>query len=282
MAACCAFAVTYAVTINYPELLNNNDKIVIENEYITDDLKYEDSLEEHDDSTYEKNNEISVYEHNSNHEKEKVYREEKSEVTVDKGQAIDNGEHTSGNKNVVINSEVMNTEEIKDNNIAAIDNSQNQNETDTNNNNISDKNNYIVQNYSESNYVENDNSNISVASYGNEVSKQREYLSERGVPDLSKSGLYINYVNQISQNEVEIMYSDDSRNLWVKICSEEDEDLKDSSKSVYYLEEDEQEKSKDDYEKNDYIVYRKNNKNYYILSDISIDDKFINDIIKYI
>ena len=29
-AACCALAVTYAVTINYPELINNQDRILIE------------------------------------------------------------------------------------------------------------------------------------------------------------------------------------------------------------------------------------------------------------
>ncbi|WP_294405421.1 hypothetical protein [uncultured Clostridium sp.] len=272
-AACCALAVTYAITTHFPELMNNEERISNQNGY--DMSSVEDSSKEDMISDGHNENIKETVDNDSNiirdNGKENNNKTEDDNLNISRNQQenISGRERQSYNdnpSNIEINdglagadqkSIVSDTDEVKE--------SGKGNSIPAGNSQVEIENNNIVKETTEedkSDKIEdNDNGSIRTASYYDENSKEREYLFQHGLPDLSDLNFNINYVNQISQNEIEVMYlSDKETDLWIRICNSEDDD--------------------NTYKKDDkYVIYKKNNKNYYIWSTGNIDSSIVDNVI---
>ena len=271
-AACCAFAVTYAITTHFPELMNNEERASKQNNYdvssvedIALDTQNENKeeisnsesniirdIEKGDNSNRENSDlDISGNEQGATLSRERQLYSDKplskdlkdNSNEVEQKNKIDYSELIKDSGRDSVNQEVNSKEDVENSSISIIEE---------------------IEEVKQDNYDETEstvNSDMRTASYHDEDSKQREYLFQRGVPDLSDLGFNINYVNQISQNEIEIMYlTDKEMDLWIKICDNEEAD------NTY---------KKD----NNYILYKKNDKNYYIWSSSSIDSTLVDNII---
>lgn len=272
-AACCALAVTYAITTNFPELMNNEERTSKQNSYDISSAESSSSDEQNEKVEKTDNNESNIIGYNEKDNSDMI-EDNTSSISGNQQEDISVTESQSGNDN-------PSSTELNDSTVQAEGNEQNSKINETysikesdNTNNISEdnsktevENSSAISEEAEQNLLQqtecNDNAVVRSASYFDEESKQREYLFQRGVPDLSDMGYNINYVNQISQNEIEVMYlSDKETDLWIKICNSKDET------STY----------KND---NSYAVY-KNNKNYYIWSTSNIDSALVDKIIGHI
>ena len=107
---------------------------------------------------------------------------------------------------------------------------------------------------------------------------QNEYLSQYNGPDLSDIGYNVDYINQMSENEIEIKYSNKEDDLWIRIYNKEESNAENSTEY-------EKQKISSDVVgdgKADGIIYRKNNREYYIWSSKNLDENFISNIKKHI
>ncbi|WP_294394029.1 hypothetical protein [uncultured Clostridium sp.] len=272
-AAFCALAVTYAITTHFPELMNNEEQISNQNGY--DMSSVEDSSKEDmiSDGYNENIKETTKNESNiiKDNEKGSNNKLEDDNVNISRNQQ----ENISGRERQSYNDNTSNIElnvslaEADQKNVAIdtdeVKESDNSTITTAGNSQVEIENNNIIKETTEEDKFKkienNDNEDIRIASYHDENSKERDYLFQHGVPDLSDLDFNINYVNQISQNEIEVMYSSDKEtDLWIRICNSEDDDntYKRDSK---------------------YVIYKKNDKNYYIWSTSNIDSSIMDNVI---
>ena len=272
-AAFCALAVTYAITTHFPELMNNEEQISNQNGYdmsSVEDSSKEDMIsdgynENIKETTKNESNIIKDNEKGSNNKPEddnlNISRNQQENISGRERQSYnDNPSNIELNvslaeadqKNVSID-----TDEVKESDNSTI--------TTAGNSQVEIENNNIIKETTEEDKLKkienNDNEDIRIASYHDENSKERDYLFQHGVPDLSDLNFNINYVNQISQNEIEVMYlSDKETDLWIRICNSEDDDKTYKRDSKY-------------------VIYKKNDKNYYIWSTSNIDSSIMDNVI---
>ncbi len=272
-AAFCALAVTYAITTHFPELMNNEEQISNQNGYdmsSVEDSSKEDMIsdgynENIKETTKNESNIIKDNEKGSNNKPEddnlNISRNQQENISGRERQSYnDNPSNIELNvslaeadqKNVSID-----TDEVKESDNSTI--------TTAGNSQVEIENNNIIKETTEEDKLKkienNDNEDIRIASYHDENSKERDYLFQHGVPDLSDLNFNINYVNQISQNEIEVMYlSDKETDLWIRIRNSEDDDKTYKRDSKY-------------------VIYKKNDKNYYIWSTSNIDSSIMDNVI---
>lgn len=272
-AAFCALAVTYAITTHFPELMNNEEQISNQNSYdmsSVEDSSKEDMIsdgynENIKETTKNESNIIKDNEKGSNNKPEddnlNISRNQQENISGRERQSYnDNPSNIELNvslaeadqKNVSID-----TDEVKESDNSTI--------TTAGNSQVEIENNNIIKETTEEDKLKkienNDNEDIRIASYHDENSKERDYLFQHGVPDLSDLNFNINYVNQISQNEIEVMYlSDKETDLWIRIRNSEDDDKTYKRDSKY-------------------VIYKKNDKNYYIWSTSNIDSSIMDNVI---
>ncbi len=284
-AACCALAVTYAITVNYPELINNKNVPLNESEYKSNNDVNQNNIYEHNNEVTEENREVT----------------RSSDDNRNSNENIDiNGE------NVLIENDELELlysaeDDVTKNNSNSYDRNNSASEIyetteydEKEHTNNEDKNNHVPMNHGTEYTLEADetlddekaedsnigNENLRVSFYGQD-SVQREYLNSKGIPDLSATGFYIDYINQVSKDEVEIMYSNvNGEKIWIRICDNESDNKDDSIKDSQY--DDKGSEINSDKENNNCIVYKKDNKDYCIWSDTRVNDDLINNIINCI
>lgn len=291
IAACCAFIVTYAVTIKYPKLTNYDESSKSENENTLNIQENKNEIEKDSSEAIvkEDNNNISdkINENNvaedSSKPKVNQYDNKKENYNIHE----DNNKKSLNKKN----NEVVPTEgnQMQNNNII-INETDNSSKSDndykeeeklgnTINNETSSNAESITKNQSINDSEKLDNNKIKSASYDNSI--QNKVLSEYNAPDLRDIGYHVNYINKMSENEIEIKYSNDKNNdLSIKISTKKENDVEDNLSNS--LENDKQKTYSDVSEKANSIIYRKDNRIYYIWSSNTIDEKLISNIKKYI
>ncbi|WP_321835249.1 hypothetical protein [Clostridium butyricum] len=294
VAACCAFAVTYAVTyavtINYPELVNHDESSQTESEHTLNS--------EENQSSSEKNNDVPLVKEDSNNISDSTKENSvKENSTKTENKESDN---KTQDKNKTYENNNEKSLDIKNNEVAP--EKENRSDSNTNKKEVSDKanesNNNVSKKEDEPNSINNNqavssselqssNDNVNnneihdpnktkAASYG--MSIQNEYLSQYNGPNLSDIGYNVDYINQIDENQIEIKYSNNQDDLWIRIYNKEESN---SDKSSGY---EKQKISSDNYGdgKEEGIIYRKNNREYYIWSSKKLDENFISNITKHI
>lgn len=270
VAACCALAVTYTITTHFPELMNNEERVSKQSSYDANSTESSSADEQNEKIEETSNSERNIIGHNEKENNDKV---EENNLNIKENQkgdisGLERKSHSDNPSSTELNNSTVQVEQnSKINEEHSIKESGNGNNISADNSEIEIENSSTIREEAEYNIPDqtesNDNEGVRSVSYFDEESKQREYLFQRGIPDLSDMGYNINYVNQISQNEIEVMYlSDKETDLWIKICNSEDDS------STY---------KKD----NNYEVY-KNNKNYYIWSTSNIDSALMDKIIEHI
>lgn len=282
-AACCALAVTYAITVNYPELINNKNVSLNESEYKSNtDINQNNIDEDNNEVTEENREEVTI---NSDDNVNAGTNEQSVLMKNDESELLYNAEDnvTENNSNSYDN----NNSESEMHEITQHNEEDHTSNEDKKNNN--GPMNHVTEYKSEADetlYGEKTdggnigNENIRVSSYGQD-SEQKEYLNLKGIPELSSAGFEIDYINQISKDKIEIMYSDDNgEKIWIKICDNDSDNKDDSIKDSQY--DGEGSKMNSEKENNNCIVYKKDNKNYYIWLDTKVDDDLINNIINCI
>ena len=266
IAACFAFIVTSVSTINYTELINkepihiNNEENFKDYESITSENKEENKTEFNiisednlDDEINEKDS--SVKNIRNNIESNELERNDKS----DKSSYSFDAKRETSSKDININ-----------NSVNTID--DNKRQRDINDMKQEDE---LKDSY---------NSNIKTASHESDSGSTLYY--EDNVPDLTKSGFEVIYLNQISKDECEVMYSDLNSDikLWIKIFNKETIDLNKYYSIISNVEYNHKEVLLCiDKEKNTKsLIYLKNEYVYCISSNKDIGESLIKELLVYI
>lgn len=264
--ACSAFIVTYVSTINYTELINkepihiNNEENFRNYESITSENNEENNMESNiigkDDVEYEINEEDLSLKNKRNNIKSNDF--ETSDKPDKSFYSFDGTKETS-NKDISINNSVNTVEDNKD-------------KRDIND---------IKQEYEAK---ESCNSNIKAVSQ--ESDSESVLYEQDNIPDFTELGFEVIYLNQISKNEYEVMYSDLSSNikLWIKIFNKQTIDLNKYYSIISNVEYNQKEVLLCiDNEKNTKsLIYLKNEYVYCISFNKDMDESLIEELLSYI
>ena len=288
MAACCAFVVTYNITINRPEIMSEKYVHKNDEQYSVNDENDGDSEISEDNYLKKGKNEFGLETADKKAEFNTKYVEIDGKKDGKKDEILKN-EYTHDDSSDVsdkkINNEEINNEEInnKEENIDYFKSEQvkkdyNLKDNTINNNSVEDIENKIQDNK----IYCNDNNVSKAASYDDNLINNSHF--EYSTPDLGKYGFDMIYLNHISMNEAEIMYSDNDRNVWIKIYNKENNNLEDYYKVIGYTEYNGRKVTicSDSDDNNHKIVYSKGDYFYCIWSDFEMNDTVIENILKNI
>ena len=267
MAACCAFAVTYAITLNYPELISEKDIPLNDSQYSLKNKEDEDlERENNNDFIVEKNEEnfesIDKEVENVNKDEDLNYRDQKNISSHDSSQEIQNIDSEKDNIKSKDIKEESNMDYNKINTVS---------EEDTNSKNKENEN-----------KENDDNQKLKAVSY--EENPINNPYFQYSIPDFGECGFDIIYLNHIFRNEAEIMYSNNEINIFVKIYDKEDINIENNYNIISHVEYNGKEVMICTDNKNNIetIVYLKDNYFYCVSSNINIDENFLNKILEYI
>lgn len=276
IAACCAFTITYGITLNNPELISQKDIHINDDQYSFENqeevnLNYtEDNIEQQQSDEAIENRDIKKYSYNDvGMASEDKGGNESEDINTNTSKDISSNNSLEDIRKTSYSEENINNE----NDIDIVDNSK------INNNSQEDAVYKEIQENEDKLY---ENHNIKTASYEEDLISKCD-LPEN-VPDLSEVGFDMVYLNQMSKNKLEIMYSDNDRNLWIKVYDKEIIDLENEYSIISNVEYNGKEvflctdKAKDTQS----LIYIKNNYVYCISSDINMNESFIEEIMEYI
>lgn len=287
MVACCAFVVTYVTILNYPEIISEKDMSLNDSQYSLKNQENENLESEYNDDVSKNNDFIEEKSEGNSEVRDKKVEDINRDENVNNGNqknisSYDSSEETqkvNTEKDNIISKDIKEESNLDDNKSKDIKEESNVDDNRVNDNLAEEE---INNKNQDTDIQADDDKKLKIASY-EENSINNSYF-QYSVPDLSKYGFNMIYLNHISKNEAEIMYSNNEINVFIKIFEKEDNIIENNYNIISYVEYNGKEVVIcTDNEKNiQTIVYLKDNYFYCISSNINMDKNFVNKILEYI